>query len=245
METVILPVEIPTPDGPMTLHAARPVAPPTGAIEAILVIQEAFGVTAHIRELCRRFAGAGYLAVAPELYHREGTGVDLSGRDFSEVRPTFAKLNNAGVRADLAAALAWLDSAEKIPAGRVAVVGFCMGGLAAMIAATSFPLGAAVSFYGGGITAPRPGLGFSPVIQDFGKITCPTLLFFGDQDTGIPPATVQEIGTALGAAQVNHELHVMAGAAHGFLNDTRPESFHPEASAKAWQRTLEFLAALR
>jgi carboxymethylenebutenolidase len=235
----------PAPDGAMTLHIARPPAPPAGAIAAVIVIQEAFGVTAHIRDLCGRFAQAGYLAVAPELYHRRGDGVDLSGRDFSEVRPVFATLTNESIRADLAATLAWLESAEHIPAARAAACGFCMGGLAAMIAACSFPLGAAVSYYGGGMTAPRPGLGFSPVIQEFGRITCPTLLFFGGADSGIPPAQVDEIGAALRAAEVNHELHVAAGAAHGFLNDTRPEVYHAGAAAQSWARTLAFLAERR
>src|SRR4051794_26422706 len=129
------------------------VAEPANPVAAIVVIQEAFGVNAHIEDVTRRFAAAGYLAVAPHVFHRSGGGAIDYG-DFSKVLPHFQVLNDDAFLVDVDATLAAV--AERgFPAERTGIVGFCMGGRVTFLVATRRRLAAAVGFYGGGIVNAR------------------------------------------------------------------------------------------
>lgn len=232
-------IVIDTPDGPMEAHRA---APPDGERNpAIVVLQEAYGVDDHIRSICRRFAREGYVAIAPELYHREGPGRTFGDGDFAAARPHLAALGNDGVASDVRAALATLRSDPAVDGVRIAAVGFCAGGFAAFLAACRSDVATAVCFYGGGIARERPGMGLRPLLPEADRIACPVLAFFGAEDASIPAEDVEAIGTRLRALGKTFEIVTYPRAGHGFFNDER-SSYRADAAVDAWQRTLEWLA---
>src|SRR5271157_2074785 len=143
---------IATDDGAMPAYEARPAE----ARGAVVVVQEAFGVTSHIERVAVRLAEAGWHAVAPALFHRQGSPV-LDYDDLGSVMPVMRQLTAGGLTTDLDAVLGHLEAAGH-PDSRVGVVGFCMGGSVTLYAATLRPLGAAVTFYGGGLAEGRFGL---------------------------------------------------------------------------------------
>ena len=237
MRESVLTIE--SPDGRIRAHRA---APPGGEpAPAVIVLQEAFGVDDHIRSVCRRLAREGYVAVAPELYHREGDGITLGYGDFSRVRPHLARLDNAGIESDLQAALRALRSDPDVDGARIAALGFCAGGFAAFLAACRTDVAAAVCFYGGGIVRERPGMRLTPLLGEAGRIHCPLLAFFGEEDTSIPAADVAALGDGLRALERSFEIVSYPGAGHGFFNDAR-DSYRASAAVDAWQRSLAFLA---
>jgi carboxymethylenebutenolidase len=227
-------VTIATDDGPMPAYVAVPQGTPRGAV---VVIQEAFGVTSHIEDVARRFALAGWHAVAPALFHRQGAPV-FAYDDFEHVRPTMQTLTAGGITTDVTATFAQLEAAG-IPAERIGVVGFCMGGSVALYAATLRRIGAAVSFYGGGVAEGRFGL--PSLIELAPQLTAPWLGLYGDLDKGIPVEEVEALRHAAAGSLVETEIVRYADADHGFHCDDRPAVFNPAAAADAWQRTLGWL----
>ena len=228
------PVTLATADGPMPGYQARPDGPARGGV---IVVQEAFGVNGHIEDVTRRFAAAGWDAVAPAFFHRQGSPV-LDYDDLATVMPLLGRMTPAGLAADLAAALDHLAAAGH-PAGNVAVVGFCMGGTVAFYAATLHRLGAGVTFYGGGVAKGRFGL---PSLVDLApRLRGPWLGHFGDRDRSIPVADVEALRAATDPLDVETGIHRYADADHGFHCDGRPAVFHPAAASLAWQRTLDWL----
>jgi len=227
-------IELESTGGPMGLSIAEPVGPPGGAV---VVVQEAFGVNDHIQDLCRRFADEGYLAVAPHLFHRTGDPV-VGYEDVQEVMGQIMALRADGIEADLDATLTHLEGLG-FDAGRVGAVGFCLGGSISYLAAARYPLGAAVTFYGGGIGEGR--FGIPPLVDLAARLQAPWLGLFGDRDQTIRVDQVEALRAASSRASVPTEVVRYADADHGFHCDAR-DSFH-EASAKdAWQRTLDWLA---
>jgi len=213
------------------------IAEPAGdARGAVIVLQEAFGVNDHIRSVASRFADAGYLAVAPRLYHRSGDP-ELGYEDMREVMPFIMQLQADEIEADLEATLGHLAGLG-FEQSRIAVVGFCMGGSISFVAGSFWKLGASVSFYGGGITQSR--FGFPPLFDLAPTLQTPWLGLFGDLDTSIPTNEVEGLEKAVANAAPDTEVVRYPEANHGFHCDAR-DSYH-EASAKdAWQRTLSFL----
>jgi carboxymethylenebutenolidase len=226
---------IETPDGPMALYDVTPEGEPSGAV---IVIQEAFGVNDHIRDVTRRFAAAGFRAVAPTMFHRAGGGTAPYG-DFSKVIPLFAGMSDAGIVADVDATIGHLHRAG-FEDRRIGIVGFCFGGRVTFLVATRRKLGAAVGFYGGGIVTKRMPL-FDPLVGDADELATPWLGLFGDADTGIPVEDVEKLRATLDReTKVAHEIVRYPGAEHGFHCDVRPS--YDEAAAKdGWRRTLEWL----
>jgi len=224
----------PTPDGPMEIYD---VAPEGKASGAVIVIQEAFGVNEHIRDVTRRFAAAGFRAVAPTMFHRAGGGT-APYDDFAKVIPLFAGVSDDGIAADVDAAVKYLHDAG-FADRHIGIVGFCFGGRVTFLIATRRKLGAAVGFYGGGIVTSRLPI-FQPLIGDTAKLATPWLGLFGDADTGIPVADVEQLRATLDReAKVAHEIVRYPGAEHGFHCDVRPS--YDEAAAKdAWRRTLDW-----
>lgn len=215
-------------------------AAPEGAVRgAVIVIQEAFGINDHIQDVTRRFAGAAYHAVAPELFHRAGGGT-APYDDFSKVLPLFEGLTDDALLADVDATVDYLGTKGLAP-GQTGIVGFCMGGRVTFLVATARRLGAAVGFYGGSIVTSRFPQ-FGPLIDRAGDLQTPWLGLFGDLDAGIPVEDVEQLRARLVAdAPVAHEIVRYPEADHGFHCDARP-SYH-EASAKdGWTRTLAWLA---
>jgi carboxymethylenebutenolidase len=209
-----------------------------GAYPGLLVLQEAFGVNAHIRDIAGRFAREGFLAVAPELFHRTGAGFDGRYDDFPSAVPHMKALNDASMGADLRAAHDWVRGSigEELP---ILAIGYCMGGRGAFLAALTLPLAGAISYYGGGIApnATNPGL-----LGRASGIQAPLLLFWGGRDKHIPPEHVRAVANALRAAGKNFVNVEISNADHGFFCDARA-SYSPAAALLAWPLTLAFLRA--
>lgn len=210
-----------------------------GPHAAVIVFMEIFGVNSHIRDVTERIAREGYVALAPDYFHRTGPGVELDYDDagMAEGMKLLGALEADEMVSDAKAALSFLRARDDVRGGRIGAVGFCIGGHMTYLTACETDVQAAASFYGGGIAAPQgPGGGAStvsktPGIQ--GKLVC----FFGGQDGMIPASQVDEIRAALEASDTRHEVHVYPEADHGFNCDQRA-TYH-EASAKdAWGRML-------
>ncbi len=225
--------ELSTPDGVMELYEASPDGEPRGAV---IVVQEAFGVNDHIQDVTRRFAAAGYHAVAPAFFHRAGGGT-APYDDFTKVMPLFEGVNDDGILADVDAALAHLET-EGFDRSKIGIVGFCFGGRVTFLAAARRALGAAVGFYGGGIVAASP-LGLPALVDEAATLQTPWLGLFGDLDKGITVEHVEQLRGALDGASVDVEVVRYAEADHGFHCDARA-SYHAESAADAWRRALEW-----
>jgi carboxymethylenebutenolidase len=209
-----------------------------GAHAGLLVFQEAFGVNAHIRDIAVRFAREGFVAVAPELFHRTGAGFDGRYDDFPSAVPHMKALNDASMTADLRAAHDWVRGSigAELP---IFAIGYCMGGRAAFLAALALPLAGAISYYGGGIApnATNPGL-----LGRAGGIQAPLLLFWGGRDKHIPPEQVRAVTDALRTTGKNFVNVEISNADHAFFCDARA-SYSPAAALLAWPLTLAFLRA--
>ena len=227
-------VQLPTAAGPMPAYTVRP---GTIASAAVIVLQEAYGVNMHIQDVCHRFAAKGFLAVAPHLYHRTGDP-DLAYDDFPAVGPHMQALSRDDLVDDLDATLAWLDD-QGFGLGRVGIVGFCLGGSIALFAAVTYPLGAAVTFYGGGVVRGR--FGFPPLMELAPGLATPWLGLYGDKDQNIPPEQVEALRAAAKRAGVPTEIVRYPDAGHGFHCDARAVAYSAAAAPDAWARTVSWL----
>ena len=207
---------------------SRPEGPHCGAL---VVVQEIFGVNAHMRDVTDRYAQAGYVAVAPALFDRVETGVELAYDQEGMVRGqaiAWGTLTIEEALADVTATAAAL-AAELGGAGHVGVVGFCYGGMLAAATASRTPdqVAAAVAYY--------PSRSAQLLVDD--RPSVPLLVHLGDEDQGITP----EDGRTLEARWPTATFHRYAGAGHGFNCDQRA-GFHAEAAALAFDRSVAFLA---
>jgi carboxymethylenebutenolidase len=226
--------QLATPDGPMRLYEARP-DDATAARGAIVVVVEAFGLNDHIEDVTRRFADAGYHAVAPDLFHRSGGGT-APYSDFTKVLPLFEGLDgDEALLRDIDATLDHLHGTGWDD-GRIGIVGFCFGGRVTLLAALRRPLGAGVGFYGGGIVNARFPQ-FPPLVDEVSGLRTPWLGLFGDEDRSIPVEDVEKLRVALDEAPVDTAVVRYAEAGHGFHCDQRPD-YAEAAAADAWSRTL-------
>lgn len=221
-------VQIATPDGNMTGHLARPAG--EGRRPAVLVIMEAFGLNAHIKGVADRIAAKGYVALAPDIYHRQPNAV-VGYDELPEAIRLMTSVTDAQILADVSAAVAFLQADAAVDGARIGLTGFCMGGRISFLSACNVPaITAAAPFYGGGIGA---------LLDQADKISCPLLLFFGDQDAFIPNDEVAKITQTLADLKKNAEVKVYAGAPHGFFCDER-DSYRPDAARDAWERLGTF-----
>ena len=225
-------VTLKTPDGDMGLYDVEPDEEPRAAV---IVAQEAFGVNDHIEDVTRRLAAAGHRAVAPHLFHRTGDPV-LGYTDYDKIMPHFAGLSEAGILNDIDAAVAYLGEAGFTPA-RIGVVGFCMGGSVAFLVSVRRPLGAGVTFYGGGIAEGR--FGIASQLDLAAQLQTPWLGLYGDEDQGIPVDEVEALRAAVVAAPVDTEIVRYADAGHGFNCDMR-DSYHEPSAKDAWRCMLDW-----
>jgi carboxymethylenebutenolidase len=227
-------VKIPVADGEIPGYRAMPGKGKDFPV--VLVVQEIFGVHEHIKDVCRRFAREGYLAVAPELYARQGDVSKMA--DWKQIiAEVVAKVPDAQVMSDLDATVAWADKSSKGDAGKVAVTGFCWGGRITWLYSAHSPgLKAGVAWYGrlkGEATELQPRY----PIDLSGELKAPVLGLYGGQDQGIPLADVEAMRAALKAAGKPSEIVVFPDAGHGFFADYRP-SFKADDAADGWARCL-------
>jgi carboxymethylenebutenolidase len=191
----------------------------------VIVLQEWWGLVPHIKAVADRFAAAGYVAIAPDLFEGEQTtSPDEAGR-------LLMALNIEKTAKTLQSTIDYMLSLPAVTGGRLGVVGFCMGGQLALLTATlDERIGAAVDFYG-----------IHPNVKpDFTRLTAPVLGIFAENDGFVPADAVAALEAEIQEAGGSIEKHVYADADHAFFNDTRPEVYKPEAAADAWNRTLQF-----
>lgn len=221
IEVQTSPIAFPTNRGSTPGYLAQPFPP--GDFPGVIVIQEWWGLNPHIKDVTERLARAGYVALAPDLYHGKVT------TEPDEARKLAMALERERAVAEILAAARFLQSPESVSSKKVGVMGFCMGGgLAASAAAESAgELGAAVMFYG------RP---LDPA--DTTKLQVPLLGLFGELDQGIPVDSVRAFASELQAHGKVHEIYIYPGAPHAFFNDSRPHIYHAEAAADAWEKVL-------
>lgn len=222
----------------MDAYVARP--DDAGKHPGILVFQEAFGVNAYIRDVTERFAKEGYIAIAPELFHRTHPGFDGSYTNFD--RAPMAGLTDDNLEIDTRAIFKWLKSQPQLDGDKIASVGFCMGGRVSYLANSILPLKAAISFYGGNI-APRlaeAGGGGPSLLNRAKDLHAPMLFFWGGLDAHISSDQIKAVTDTLDSAKKEYKSIVYPKADHGFFCDQRA-SYNQEASLQAWPLTLKFL----
>lgn len=207
-----------------------------GAHPVVLVAHEIFGVHEYIRDVCRRLAKRGYLAVAPDLYVRQG---DVKGlASFDEIKEVVGKVPDQQVLADLDATAKWAAS-EKGDSSRLAVTGFCWGGRVTWLYAAHNPtLKAGVAWYGRLVgdeseLTPRQPVDVAPLLK------VPVLGLYGGEDSNISPEAVERMREALAKGASGSEIVVYPGAPHGFHADYRP-SYRKEAAEDGWKRMLDW-----
>ncbi len=223
-------------DSSIAAYWAAPAAQPRGGV---VVLQEIFGVNAHIRDITERFARAGYLAIAPALYHRQAPGFEAGygPEDIQVGREYKGRTQADELLQDVQAAVSHLK--DQLEDQKVGCIGFCFGGHVAYLAATLPDVAATASFYGAGIATWCPGNGpdHQTTLARTPQISGELYGFFGTEDASIPVAEVDQIEAALQRAGVSHQLFRYDGAGHGFFCDRR-QSYHPEAAADAWSKAL-------
>lgn len=234
-------VEIEVDEGPpMGGYVARPVGP--GPFPGVVVAMELFGVSAHVRDVCERLAGLGFVGLAPDLYHRTAARVELAEDASGRARgfELLHQMTRAQVLRDVGAVV---DSLHRNGSARVGALGLSVGGHVAYLAATELDLAAVAVLYGGWIpTTDIPISRPEPTLARTRQITGRLLIIIGEHDHVIPPEHRRQIAHALRAANVRHEIIEYPGAAHGFLSDRR-DTYDPEAADDAWLRVQQLLTA--
>ena len=235
METTSGMLQLNTPDGSMETFETRP--KDGGPHPAIIVLMEAFGLNNNIKGIAERLAQEGYVAIAPDLYHREPERV-VPYKEMQQAVAIMKRLQDPKVMEDVGAVISHLKSQSYAKSGAIGVTGFCMGGRLTYLTAAhhSKDISAAVPFYGGGIPTGNP----SPLDRT-GEISCPMTLFFGEKDPLIPQEHVEKVRKALTDQNKSFTIKVYPEAGHGFCCDER-ESYHPEAAKDAWEITRGFFA---
>ena len=227
-------VQIPVAGGQIPAYRAMPSR--GGGYPVVLVVQEIFGVHEHIKDVCRRFAKAGYCAVAPELFARQGDVSKLT--DIQQIVDTVvSKVPDAQVMSDLDATVVWAGRSSRANPQRVAITGFCWGGrIVWLYSALSGNVKAGAAWYGrleGDASALTP----KHPIDYAGGLRAPVIGFYGGKDTGIPQSSVTKMRTALSVVDSKSEIHVYPNAEHGFHADYRP-SYNKEAAQDAWAKLI-------
>lgn len=200
----------------------------------IVLLQEIFGVNNAMRLAADQFAADGFVVLVPDLFHQIEPGIELgySDQDRETAIGYWQRLDEATLRTDVAAAVTTLK-ADPACNGKVAIVGFCLGGKQALIAAHAGLIEAAVSYY------PVQVRDYQDLLAD---LKCPVQVQLGDQDSHIPEDIQQILRNAV-ANSPKHQYHLHPGAGHGFYNSVRSFGFHPEAAALSHNQAVTFITA--
>jgi carboxymethylenebutenolidase len=191
----------------------------------VIVIQEWWGLVDHIKNVCDRFARAGFTALAPDMYD----GATTKSPD--EASKLFMALNIGEAEKKLRGAINFLLSHEAVSSKKVGTIGFCMGGQLSLFAATlNEKIGACVNFYG-----------IHPAVKpDFTKLHAPVLGIFAEKDEMVNAQAVQALEAQLKATGKRYTFHTYPNTTHAFFNDTRPDVYDAKAALDAWNKTLDF-----
>lgn len=205
-----------------------------GPVPGIVVVHGQSGLENFIKDATHMLALQGYVAAAPNLYHRDP-------RDCKDDNPTRkSRLRDTGIISDVSAAIGFLKNHSRVDSGRLGLVGFCMGGrIVYLMSAASRDLKAGVMFYGGGTMVPF-GEGPSP-FERTREISCPIQGHFGADDKNPSPDDVRRLDTELSRYNKPHEFYSYTGAAHAFAN-TGSTNYRPHAAALSWPKATEFFS---
>lgn len=216
------------PSGTITVRAFVAAPQTKEKRPAIIIVQEWWGLTDHIKDIAKRYAAEGYVAIAPDLYSRLGYALTT---DAGEAGKLMNQLKQEDGLKDLNATVAYLKSVPEVDATRIGVTGFCMGGsYALMLPCVNPDIKAAVPFYG---QVPNPDAPLQ-------KLSAPVLYLYGEDDGWITKADVQRLAAALKRYQKLGEIKTYPGAPHAFFRDTDKSVYRPEAAKDAWARALAF-----
>lgn len=232
-------VKIPVKDGEIPAYRAMPAK--GGPFPVVLVVQEIFGVHEHIKDICRRLAKLGYLAVAPELYARQG---DVSKEtDIQKIiADVVSKVPDAQVMSDLDAAVAWAKKSGQGDTAKLAVTGFCWGGRIVWLYAAHNPdLKAGVAWYGR-LTGMTNDLQPKYPLDLVGDLKAPVLGLYGGADTGIPNESVEKMQKALKDANKPSEIVLYPDTPHGFHADYRP-TYRKDKAEDGWKKLVAWFKA--
>ncbi len=217
---------------------ARPSA--RGRRGAVIVVNEIFGIHNYIKDVCRRFAREGFVAIAPDYFDRAGDPAPMT--DFAQIREIVATANYQQVMGDTSGAIDWLRAQSFVAGDRIGITGFCWGGTVVWMAAAQLPnIKAGVAWYGR-VVRPAPGSWGSEEERQWpldvaAQINAPVLGLYAELDNGIPLEGVERFRAALIAANRPSEIIVYPGVQHGFHADYR-QSYNAEAAADGWARCL-------
>lgn len=225
--------EIDSDGSAMPLYVSAPDG--TGPFPGLVVMQHQGGVDEFVQKMTQRLAQAGYIAAAPDLYHRDGPDCK------DDIVARRSRLSDRRIINDIAAAVNLLQSERALASNRIGVIGFCMGGRLALLGAATNPaFKAAVAYYPGnafrawGRDLPSP-------FERAADIHCPVQGHFGAEDSNPSPEDMAKLDDALAKSNKPHEFHSYASAGHGFMDSTK-ESYRRHADEASWPRTLEFLS---
>ncbi|HKA33596.1 MAG TPA: dienelactone hydrolase family protein [Candidatus Binatia bacterium] len=235
MDVTTSTLQLNTPDGKMETFEARPKE--GGAHPAVIVLMEAFGLNHHIKNVTERIAREGYVAIAPDLYHREPERL-VPYSELQKAVGIMNRLQDDKIMSDVGAVIAHLKAQNYVKAGSIGVTGFCMGGRFTYLAAAHHnkDVKAAVAFYPGGVPLGNP----SPLSRT-GEINAPIYLFFGGKDPLIPADHVAQMNKALTDNHKTFMMKLYPDATHGFFCDER-QSYNPDAAKDAWEKFKSFFA---
>lgn len=226
-------VKIPVADEKIPGYRAMP--DKGGPFPVVLVVQEIFGVHEHIKDVCRRFAKLGYMAIAPEMYARQGDVSKLQSID--EIRPIVARVPDVQVMSDLDACVEFAQDSGKGDVTKLHITGFCWGGrIVWLYAAHSKQVKSGVAWYGR-LEGDKTELQPEHPLDVAGKLNAPVLGLYAGKDTGIPLPSVEKMRNALKTSKVPAEIVVYPDAQHGFHADYRP-SYNEHDAKDGWQRLL-------
>ena len=216
------------PSGNVTMKAFVAASNTRERRPTVIVIQEWWGLTDHIKDIARRFAAEGYVAIAPDLYSRLGHALTTDAGEAGKLMNTLKQEDGLN---DLNATVAYLKSVPEVDGARIGVTGFCMGGsYALMLPCVNSEIKAAAPFYG---QVPNPDAPLQ-------KLACPVLYIYGEDDGWITKADVQRLAAALKKYNKPGEIKTYPGAPHAFFRDTDPSVYRPEAARDAWARAKAF-----
>jgi carboxymethylenebutenolidase len=216
----------------MRLYVSAPEG--QGPFPALVVAQHQGGVDEFIQSMTRRLADTGYVAAAPELYHRDGP------QCVDDPKTRSMRLRDRNVITDMNATISFLQQAPAVNAGQIGIIGFCMGGrIVYMMAAASRDLKAGVAYYGGNIFRAW-GRDVPSPFERTAEIHCPLLGHFGAEDKNPSPDDMRKLDAELTKLGKVHEFHAYDDAGHAFMDHTK-ESYRRHADESSWPRTLSFL----
>lgn len=225
-------VDIRVGDDTMATYVYRP--EDDDAHPAVIVIQEIFGVNANIRGIAERFAQEGYVAFAPDVFHRSGRLMEVPYSDMDTARGLAGTVTDDALVGDLSTLVRHIQAHPQALQGRIGITGYCFGGRVSFLAATSVSgISAAAVYYGGRINAE------GGPIEKAANISAPIIGLFGNEDQNPSPDDVAAIHAELTRLGKTHEFHAYDGAGHGFMCEDRG-SWREDVAKDAWDKTLAF-----